>query len=771
MVAYIENESLLRTSIASSYTLFAGAGFSVESTGKRGNLPIGSALAKQLRDEFEVEKSAKLSLPQIFTILDRTRPTELRVFLEETYSVETHDPRYKFLLDSPPRSIVTTNVDDLLETIFADNQSHYLNDVYLRGTAATQRAAVDLVKVHGSVRDPNRDMVFAPFDLAAAAANDPDKWHFVREQLTRNPTLFWGYGFNDPGALQAMRKSSGHGVIESLAWVQIHPDDESDALAEYYRALSYNVIISTTSDLLQYFSEHPVIPVSNSTLSKNLGNVPATHEVPSRPLADFLQGAAPIWSDIFDPRLQRTRHFTKISERLSADKNIVIAGIPGCGKTTLLMQMASYYNSGTSHIFLENLSRGEAELLAKEIGSQQATLFLDNIASDVRVIEVLTEPNIQIVGADRDFSINSVGDKLAHWGVEIIGVTDQSDSDLVSIWRHLPQDIRQRQFIRPEISGASEPSIYEFVRSNLRTQSISERLIEHVREISSEDNLMAELLVLSCYLTYARSLLSSDMAIAYFRDSQLTYDQIIDMIDEVGNLLHEDLHHSDDQDYFVARSMIVAEEVIFNSPRFLLRAVLERFHTNVTRLRIPSYDVFQRRAFDSKVFRCAYRSTEEAVDLYDSIMADNPSSYVLQQKALFLNERRQYDRAFKSIEEARSKWYGRTNWSIENSYNKVLFYANLDKADTIQISADQCARALDGLDACFRRDRRIGTHALVYADCALKYSYLERASDSEIVKYLKRAQEMLDIVVSTESYLRRPHQLRNQVKNRLRNFE
>lgn len=768
MLPQIDNEALFRHHITQGYNLFAGAGFSVLAQGSRGALPVGNQFANVIRNEFKLDQANRLGLPQVFAMAQRVHPEELRSLVVDTYTVRSFDARYQFLTEWAPKSILTTNVDDLFHVAFQSDVQHFLNDVYSSGSPRAQRTAIDLVQVHGSVRDPNRTMIFGPFDLAAAATSDPDRWHYIRQKITARPTLFWGYGFADSGTLQAMRSSTGARPVVGEAWVQIRPGDDQESLTEYYRALDYNVIVADTPDLLEYFSNLDTPRPAHEVIDLTLSNIPTIAEVPTRPIEDFFAGAAPSWSDVLGDRLHRTKHYTEVANRIAAGRNTVLAGIPGCGKTTLLMQLATHVHASAPKAFHENLGYAEAQMLSNRIGDGRLLLFLDNVASDVRVVEILKNPRVTIVAADRDFPISSVGNRLSDLEFDIVGVTSQNRQDLVSIWKTIPERIRRRRMTVPDVTWGLEPSLYEFVKANVKRSFLSERLLDHIREIHRIDWIQAELLILACYLMYARSALSTDLALAFFRDEGISYEELAERIVDVGELLHEDESLGTDQDYFTARSALMAEEVLEGCPASVLKSVLSRFYSNVSSTRVPAFDVFRRRGYDARIIAHAFRSVNEGAGLYEDIMDRDPSPYVLQQKALFLSQHGRDQEAFAAIEDARSSWRGRKNWTIENTYWKVLFHLNRGKVEAHSEALDLCRRALLGLLQCFEGDFRKGQHALIFSDCALQFSELGSVPADEAVGFLEKSLNILESVRRSEPYLDRPTFLIGQVRMRLR---
>lgn len=760
----VEKEASFLEALKRGYNLFAGAGFSVRADGRLGPLPVGSQLANMLRTKFDVDRESVLELPMLYTIIERRFPQELREFVIEVFSVTKWDPRYSFVTRLVPNSIITTNVDNLFSMLFADSETRYLSDLYRTGPALSQKKGVNLAQVHGSVNDLDRPMTFGPLDLASTATVDPDRWHYVREQLGARPTLYWGYSFSDAGTLQSLRDVSQRRPAIGDAWVQIRPDKKSDAYTDFYHALGYNVIVAETADLLEYLS-HVSLDVDSSSSSRvEVENIPTLAIVPQRPAEDFFTGAAPAWSDILGGSLYKTKYYAEVTDRIAGRRSTIIAGIPGCGKTTILMQVAAYYDTEMPKVFHDSLGLAEAGMLARRIGESPVLVILDNVASDVRVVEELLRcPRVVVLGADRDFAINSVYDRVSRSAVEVLGVTNQSAEDLNSIWTTIPRRLRGKRQIKPKTSWGAEPSLYEFVKSNVRDSFLSERLSRYIQEVSAVDPDLAELIVLACYLNYARSSLSSDLGLAYFRDVDLDYAVLMELIRSVGELLKEDVLEDEDLDYFTARSAMAAEEVIFGSPRRIVRDVLERFYANVSNLRIPRFDVFRRRGYDAKIFVHAFPDVERGLELYDLIQHRDESPYVSQQKALYLAKFERYSEAFAEIDAAYNSWRGRRNFTIENTFNKILFMRNIGLAYKDASAMELCRRGLAGLRACYDGDYRKGQHALVFADCVLQYARQEGAIPRDATAWLESAKSAISHVMVQESYLDRPRYLIREI--------
>ena len=771
----IESAATLKAEMERGYNLFTGAGFSVCAKNAKGQtLPLGNELADGLRRDFDVDPSASLSLPQIYLILHSTRPEDLNGYIQELFRVETFDPNYAFLQQLSPRSILTTNVDDLIQKIFLKDPKHYLNDVYRQGASLHSRESVDILQVHGSIDDAGRPMLFSQFDISSAFADDPDQWQLLRQKISEQSTIFWGYSFADPSTLQALRSRSGRGARPAIgdAWVQIRPQEADNGLGEFYRALGYKLIIGDTQNLLSYFN-HLVdgIPLKVQPRAVLDENIPSYAEATIRPIEDFFLGASPSWSDVQSGQLHQTQHYSRIVESIQSGRNSVLAGIPGCGKTTLLMQVAAHLHANKTKHYRENLGAEEAAMLSRRIGQGAAIIFLDNVAGDIAALEALSaNPNVQVVAADRDFSLSSVLHRVIRLNYEIIGVTPQDRADLVSVWRTIPLAMRQRSQVFPPTTYGGDPSLYEFVQANVRGSSLSSRLSEHLLELSQMDYDQAELLVLACYLGYARSSLSTDIGMTYFHARSIEYARLIEMVQAVGELLNDDPWGETDQDYFTSRSSLVNEEVLKRCQGSLLRTVLENFFLEVSPLRIPRLPSFRRYGFKSSLFARAFPDTQQAIALYDVIFDkyddfDQSGAYVLQQKALFLGRKGFHEAAFHEIDRAQSMRSRRRNYTIENTYNKLLFRANLDKAAGSKDALDACIRALKNLQVCFANDVPQGPHAYVYADCAMRLS--EEAPSTETTALLREAEDMLAAVAIREPFMNRTRQISKEVRSQL----
>lgn len=761
----VENENRLRQALAGKVNLFLGAGFSVLASGSTGPLPIGNGLAEELRTRFSVDAEGLLRLDQLSTVLSRTNREDLDEFLRERYDVHTFNERYKVLLGLNIGSIFTTNIDNLVSRIYAGSVHHYLNDVYQHGAALSDRESVELIQLHGRVDDRSRPLTFSTLDIAAARTSDPDQWNLFRQRLQTRPTIFWGYAMADSGTLEAVRSTGSGAPTEGDAWIQVRPGPDAAAATGYFRALGFQVIEADTSDLLDFLTAVAPEITERESEPSYPSNVPGPGETVARPIEEYFVGHPPTWSDIYSRGVAQTSYLRKLQEKVAARQSIVLAGIPGCGKTTLLMQLAAFTETAGARLMFDGLSTARAKLLARQLGDASALIVLDNVASDFGAFEVLSAlPNAIAVGADRDYNLGSVSTRLRGTGAEVVPVSDLRAFDLQYLWDAIPLRIRKRLRVDPEIEGGRGSSAFEFVLANVNATPLGDKLIEAIHTMHDEGALHAEVLLAACYMHYSRTSLSIDILIAHLRGMIGDYREIYTLVDQLGGLLNA--NELEDGDEFVARSMLVSEYVLRHVRPSVLRAFLTRFHHEVSPLRVARYDTVRRRAYSWRVFARAFTAPVEGIEIYDRIIARDDSPEVLQQKALYLAEKKMYEEAFFELDAARSST-SRLSWSIENSYFNVLFRANIERAVFDPASLGQCKNALRGLDNCFSKDRRKGMHAIIYGDCSIKYATaIEDSAGAQDV--LERAEQMLSAVIESEPWLYRPPELLRQVQRAAR---
>lgn len=746
----IENENNLRQALGHGINIFTGAGFSILAENAEGNkLPLGTDLATELIQEFNDPSLSNLDLSKISTILEYDKKQAFYQFVKKRFTVERFDPRYSILNDLRIKTIFTTNVDDLIHKIFVSSKTYHLNDINLKGPAFKDRTALDFLSLHGCVLDNTRPMTFGTRDLASAFSAEPDSWRFLTNRLSEYPTLFWGHGIEDSGVLEALNpKQKEH----KPKWLILNPTSVDEGQIQYFRAMDFQIIKSSTDEFLDYLSKIGIRESEKISKFKSRTTIelfpdealPDIGAIPVRPIIDFYFGAAPSWSDIYSGRIYKTSHFSKICDLINAKRHTLIMGLPACGKTTLLMQVAAEIEFSGHKLAVEYMSQEKAELIKSQLNDEPALIFIDNFTDSIDAINTLSgSDNILLACFDRYYNFDIISHRINKRLFQILEVTELTQRDIQEIFSRIPPDIRLSKLHYPSTSAGERPSLFEIVESNISKSNLRERFNAVLKEIDEKDSDLLDLLLVCCYVHRSRTPVSMDMLLAYFRDSISNFSQIYTLRDGLRKLLSDYTGELDDgeQDYFVPRSTIMAEAVIEQAPSSALKRILIKFHSEVSHYRIHRFDIFRRQAYDADLMRKAFSQWQEGLEFYKSVCSNNSSPYLRQQCALYLAHKRRFTEAFTWIDEAIVQSGGKIP-SINNSHAVILFKANIDREDTDGTVRRTLKQSMDILQECYAYDKRKTYHALVFGEQALKY--FEVYADETAISYLQKAKKWLD---------------------------
>ncbi len=770
----IEHENTFKEVLKNGVNLFIGAGFSLLAKDCDGKvMPIGNQLADELIQEFSLDRLKELSLSQICTILESTKKEALYSFLKKRFSVDNFSDKYYAISKLNLSSIFTTNIDNLIYRIFESSKDNYINDITQHGPVYNDKASIDYIALHGSIIHEDNPLVFSTYDVASSFSLDPDKWHFLTERIQKTPTVFWGYGLADAGVLQALNPGTIKGREHKPKWIVLRDSDE--AQIEYFRALDFFIIIANTEQLLAYVEDLKLFIKPSTKNSKQSTRdlfpeevLPELGTVPVRPLLDFYMGAEPTWHDIYSGQLYKTSHFSNIIDSINSGKNTIIIGVPACGKTTLLMQASSDISTSAHKLICQYLTVEKSSLILRKLNGEHALIFVDNIADNIDALSILADaPNVQIVGSEREYNFDIVSHRIDRKKCNILDVTELNDKDLQEIFDRIPSEVRIHNFVQPKTELGILPSLYEVVETNIIKPSLRKRFNDVLKQLAVENISLHDLFVMCCYVHSCRTPVSFDMTYAFLRDEVSEFNQVYEMFKQLGALVSEYIGNLVDssQDHFIPRSSIVSESVIQEVSSDGLRKVLLKYHREVSPLRICSYDVFRRRAFDASIAKKAFPEWKEGMKFYESMYERDRSPFLLQQGALYLSAKHRFDEAFSWIDRAVLQTNNRVP-SIRNSHAIILFRANIQKGSEDETVKGTLKESMKILSECYRYDKRKTYHALVFTDHALQYWNVY--GDSDGLKYLKTASEWLTSERNLWPWNRNVKRLQKRVLDKLR---
>lgn len=747
-------EALFRQELKNGISLFCGAGFSVEARDDNERLlPCGMGLLNEMKTEFPAV-SSYTNLPRACTKLIRADRQSFYNYLVRRLTVRSYSPLYRNILKVNIRNIYTTNIDDLLPLIYEEHGTEsFLIDRSKSGENPADQFGVNYFPLHGCVRRPDDGFVFGAMEIASAfSQKDKNKaWQNLAEDAQKHSILFWGWNFEDPGPLEAMYGAGGQKVDENIKkWVLLR--NPSTETVDYLESLKFNIIIGDTRQMLEYLDGLDIETANEATEFDEKSKEYFSQYLPPRndmhlssyPLKTFFLDYTPRWSHIYLNEIPKTRHYRSIANYIAEGKNVVVYGIRGSGKTTLMMQLMADLECSREKHFIVAPTENQIRLYMKKLDGRRSLLMVDDCFRDTNaVIEILKAQNVQSVLFDRDFNFERQFHKINGYSFVTEDITEISQGDAQSILNVIPQEIKRKNASTKKF--LQDPTLLNLLATSVRAVNFN-----FVNDFYGKDKEAAEVFLMISYVYACGVPCSFDMVYSYLGDEEYTWEQMFAVLERIGGLIKEwsdylsdfDLIAKDkakdkDQDYYQCRSRIFAEKILESLPRGdnLLAKVLMKFVQDVPPYKICQYDRFKRGGYDADYAEKAFPNCEDGQRYYNECIGRDESEYIYQQAAIYFWRMGQKKEAFAWIEKARNMaHYNR--FSIDSTYAQFFFDAN------IQSDRALAEKALSILDGCCLNDKRKAIHFAAFAKRVLEFA--QGSSDEKSDGYIQKALDYID---------------------------
>lgn len=726
--------------------IFAGAGFSILAKDKQDRtLPLASNLLAELNNEFGKNMC---DLPRLCTILEKKEQLKFRAYLTERFTVTYVPSIYENLNLVKIKSIYTTNIDNLIPQIIAKNSLYFINDQRDNGESPDVNA-INYLPLHGNVDSVSDTYIFDTASLANIYSNVPRIWNYVSHSVEKYPTLFIGYSLNDSSTLQALTSRNTFEDVQKEKWIILH--NPTDDEIEYFETMNFNVIIADIKEFLEYL---PHLCTSIENVENSAQNtlrelfkanlVPTSHKKQMvRPIVEFFKGMPPIWGDIMSNNIFKTSYFKIIQDAIyNPHKHTLVIGAPVSGKTTLIMQVAYQISGYDTKLIFNDLTKTKSEYILKILGEQKALIFIENFTDEVDAFIALSKAaNINLVGIDRSHSFETVSNYFSEDHYQIINVTELSDNDVQEVYNMLPIEVKRDSLQKGKSDKYQRDSIFEFVIRNIKGENIKERYKSILAQMEEDDRDLAVFLILCAYMHYCRVPLSMEVAYSFFSNTY-DYKYVYEIKEKLSDLLNEfeEEEAEFNIDYYYPRSFYIADIILRYSKTELLAEVMHGVVENVPQIQICSYNKFKKFAFDKELVLQAFPRWKDGVSFYEkAFLYDYKNPYVLQQGALYLAAKKQYQKAFDWIDRAKMMTNNKY-FSIRNSHAIILFEANIDVP-----FSNETERMLDDsmniLHKCYENDQRKTFHAITFAEQAIRY--FNKVNSEKTISYLVKAAKWL----------------------------
>lgn len=754
----IDYENTFLKELSTGINLFTGAGFSVLPGPDGKSLPTGAMLSTEICNLYGFPQMNDLEM--ISMRANNIDSKKLDSYLRGKFRVDSYNPLYNTLKKIKINNYITTNIDNLFQTIIESDNDKYINNA-VNGSPRNHGVAVNYIPLHGDITDENSRLYFGKFELNMAAAQNNNMFTLMCGELQKYPTLFWGYGFHDSSVMTNISKL----LIEqkSNIWLQFQKSEEE--MAKTYHELGFNTILADTDELLEYINSNLSTPDCDSSDGK-ISNLWNEYKIPTQNKLkinvreeDYYNNGDLEWNVIYSAYPCLTEQYAKTKDKSFTCKNLIIVGSPQCGKSTLLMQLALKYEEIT--FFIKTLTESEALKLVKDV-REKITVFVDDCALDMRAYRILAEnKNIHLVGASDQYSYESSKHILEGIDYQVIQFDDIDEKNARTIFNNIPQFIRNDSF---KYSGKAEDkySFLEFGIDNIRNILTEEKIVKFINSI--DDIHVREIVFLTTFLTHNKSMLSTDVLFYYLAGS---YNEIKDTIRRVNEALasvNEKISQDMiDEDYYILRSSLFLKymhDIALNRFKNEYGNVIRKMIERVPRGVIYRYYVYHRTAYDAEFFYNLFGKNARSV--YDLIYRFDDSGYTLQQMALYESRCRNYPEAFRLIEKAGMMLPN--NFSIQNAKAIITFEAN--KLSNTDIASKQRDQAMQILTKCYESDKRKTYHAQKFAEFAIFIS--DNYQDDQYIETAKKW--ILEVVNQNGIITQKTKRLMRQLEIDVHNF-
>lgn len=461
--------------------LFFGAGSSLTSKGGNGeNLPSSESLSKKLADVVGWEYNGE-PLSKVYSAAKRILGDRLNDQLIEIFKHCEPSEEYKKIANYVWPRIYTTNIDDALDSAFLLKSTQKVNIRHRFDKVVDQDQilnSIDLVKLNGSIDRIENGFIFSPNEYGQASAQQPLWYRELAEDFYRYTFIFIGTKLDEPLFYhQISRYKSENNSVERRSYVitpNATPIEESDL-----ETLNLEHIAGTLADFVSWmedtfteksssldiaYNRNPALKeaLSKTTIEEQEKYVSIFDDVfivdrkslnkpadskDRKKIRSFYKGFKPNWVDIFDEipaYLESTKKLVSlVEEKIDLNSNLIVVNGPaGCGKTTLLKQVAYIINDlhDIPCYFLERPTT-DFKLLIHELENlhnSKFCLFFDRLDAHALELNDLIKfkklENCMIVGSESQRKWQSdLKDMLGEYCDGILNISLITKNDALAI--------------------------------------------------------------------------------------------------------------------------------------------------------------------------------------------------------------------------------------------------------------------------------------------------------------------------------------------------
>ena len=153
MSVVIQCEELFKNKLKTGINLFTGSGFSVLESPDGDKLPTGEQLCGEIIEYFAlpgVTPDDGLSY-----VCEFCSESEYQQYLRQRFSVASYNPLYDAIMKINLKSVVTTNIDNIIRKVVDNDDNYYIQNIREYGASTNSPNELIYIPIHGDVADVN----------------------------------------------------------------------------------------------------------------------------------------------------------------------------------------------------------------------------------------------------------------------------------------------------------------------------------------------------------------------------------------------------------------------------------------------------------------------------------------------------------------------------------------------------------------------------------------------------------------------------------------
>jgi hypothetical protein len=589
-----------RTLLSGGYNLLLGAGISLDSRNSKGEFLRSS---EQLRKDLCTLAGAgpQTSLSRVYPLLTSEQAEHELV---ERFSGCVPGRSLRYLSRYLWRRAFTFNIDDVVEAHYEMNSGAKQVVVPLNYDApfepAPRREDLQVIHLHGWIREPSTGFVFSAaeyarimrdlnpwmhllseilatesFIIAGTSLSEMDLEYYLSHRTTNTPRRGRGPSLLIEPSPDVVTRSDckryGLVLVEAtfeqfLDWLYSRipaPPSLRDLVVPDTEGLFRGTIPPRT--LLRFFSDFELVPAGDRPLPRT----------PS----PFLYGRAPRWAELdehLDIERQDNGTLADLVQASVADPVngfILVVDQPGTGKTTTVRRVAhNFANAGMPTLSVTTLSRIDPEVAITCLSAVtgQVLLVVDGLADHIEQIsEIVSDPRVAqrviVLGSERSYRLAYLDIRLAdrpRTDIALRNLTTPELEQLIERYRHFglvgttPALMDPKRFA---VRLSDEPIAISICRI-LNDFRPFDLICDSLWNEADDEDKLAYLCMALAYWCYRGGLRYSIL------------QAIMGPSRHLASLFEGDVplrlaESESDDDFIVPENAVVAERILFRSPR------------------------------------------------------------------------------------------------------------------------------------------------------------------------------------------------------------